>query len=260
MKRIFEWIGGFALIAFSFYFTDRVSLLVANKSKLMLEIKEVSAEYEEKPTDAVINKDDNTIIPGKFGKKVNDEESYLNMHDFGSFNENFLIFDYIKPNKSLEDNKDKYITKGNPNNRKVSIILEEGSDLEEYFTVQEIPYNIIATKKSTLTSTKGELINGAPLETDFKKIHSYLEDEKHICIKEYSNETMCKKLSYYIVNPQIHLKNSNISEIKNQITPGSLILASKNTKLENIILILNEIKYKDLEIVYISNLIDEKAS
>ena len=191
MKRIFEWIGGFALIAFSFYFTDRVSLLVANKSKLMLEIKEVSAEYEEEPTDAVINREDNTIIPGKFGRKVNSEESYLNMHDFGSFNENFLIYDYIKPNQSLEDNKDKFITKGNPENRRVSIILEESSDLEEYFATHDIPYNIIATKESTLTSSKGEVINGTPFETDFKKIHSYLGDDKHICIKEYSNETLC---------------------------------------------------------------------
>ena len=52
VKRIFEWIGGFTLIAFSFYFTDQVSTLVLSKSELMKEIKEVSINYNEKPIDA----------------------------------------------------------------------------------------------------------------------------------------------------------------------------------------------------------------
>ena len=102
MKRIFEWIGGFALIAFSFYFTDRVSLLVASKSDLMLEIREVSKEYKEDAIDAKINKNDNTIVPGKYGRKGDENESYLSMHSFGVFNENYLVYTPIKPSKSIE--------------------------------------------------------------------------------------------------------------------------------------------------------------
>ena len=39
--------------------------------------------------------DDNTIVPGIKGKEINEMESFLNMKDFKSFNEQYLIFDYI---------------------------------------------------------------------------------------------------------------------------------------------------------------------
>lgn len=84
MRKIFEWLGGFALVVFSFYFTDKVSMMVANKSELMQEIKTVSSTYELEAEDAVINVKENSIIPGRFGRVVNSEESYLSMHDFGS--------------------------------------------------------------------------------------------------------------------------------------------------------------------------------
>ena len=77
----------------------------------MQEIKSVSADYNKDATDAVIDKENNTIIPGKYGRVVDDVESYMSMHEFGIFNENYLIYKKIKPNTSLEDNKDKYILK-----------------------------------------------------------------------------------------------------------------------------------------------------
>ena len=138
MRRIFEWVGGFALIAFSFYFTDRVSLMVANKSELMQSIKAVSATYKTTPVDAIIDNESNSIIPGKYGKIVNDQESYLNMHDFGTFNENYLIFDFVKPKTSLDDNKDKYIKGGNPSNRNISLIVKNNDEVIKYLDTSNI--------------------------------------------------------------------------------------------------------------------------
>ena len=70
MKRIYEWIGGFALLLFSFYFTDKISEMVIDRTALMQEIKTVSKNSDTKPIDAVVNIDDNSIIPGKYGKKI----------------------------------------------------------------------------------------------------------------------------------------------------------------------------------------------
>lgn len=257
MKKIFEWFGGFALIAFSFYFTDRVSLMVASKSDLMNEIKAVSAEYDTDYVDASINTENNTIVPGLYGKHVNAEESYLKMNDFGSLNENYLMFDYVKPKVSLENNKDKYITNGNPRNKQVSIIIEHDTELENYLNTLNIKYNIIVTSENQPSFTTSEFINGEYDKDYFIDLNSKLNDGVAICIKDYSNIEMCKNFNYYIIAPQLNLQNSNIVEVKNSVTAGSLILVSSNAKLENVKLLLNEIKYKDLQIVFVSTLINE---
>ena len=260
MKRIFEWLGGFALIAFSFYFTDKVSLMVASKSDLMQEIVSVSDEYKEDYIDAVIDVKDNTIVPGKYGKEINNEESYLNMHDFGSFNENYLVYDYIKPKTSLEENKDKYIVSGNPKNRSVGVIIEPSENIQKYLESKDVEYDIIATSAQDITDSEAEYINGASNLEYFKTLDSKISNNKHICIKEYSNLELCIKSNYYIILPQVTLNNSNIVEVKNNIGPGSIILISSKTDIKNIEFILNEINYKDLDIVYISKLIDEKGA
>ena len=182
MRKIFEWIGGFALIAFSFYFTDKVSLMVAGKSELMQEIKSVSGTYEVKPENAVINIKDNSIVPGRFGRIVNSEESYLSMHGFGSFNENFLVFDYIKPDHSLEDNKDKFITAGNPNKREISFIIIENEEIEDLFNKEQIKYNKV---QETYDSTNElvEIINGSK-KSDFNGFNSKLKSKPKIYVRK----------------------------------------------------------------------------
>lgn len=259
MRRIFEWIGGFALIAFSFYFTDKVSLLVANKSELMQEIISVSSVYETEAVDAVINVEDNTIIPGKFGRKVNSKESYLWMHDFGSFNENYLVFDYIKPETSLEDNKDKYISSGNPSNRFVSLIVNSNEEVEKYLTSANIMYNTVALTYEE-KSENVELINAAQTKEEFNTFTSKIDAESRLCLRASSNLELCEKAGYYLIDPKIELTNSNVANVENAISPGSIILISSQAKLENVKLILNEIEYKDLNIVHISKLISEKES
>lgn len=258
MQRIFEWIGGFALIAFSFYFTDRVSLLVANRSELMQEIKQVSASYEIDPVDAEIHIKENTMIPGKFGRKVNSEESYLSMHDFGSFNANYLVFEPVKPEVSIKNNKDKFITSGNSQNRQISFIIKDNKEIENYFIENEINYNKVIEKLEDKTANV-EFINGANEKSDFNSINSGLKDYKKLCLKGNSNIDLCKKNSYYLIDTSLQLTMTNIIEIKNNISPGSIILISSGAKLENLKLLLNEIEYKDLQIVHLSKLINEES-
>lgn len=259
MRKIFEFIGGFALIAFSFYFTDRVSLMVASKSELMQEIKSVSATYETSPVDAVIDEKTNSITPGRFGKVVNSQESYLSMHDFGSFNENYLVFDYIEPNTSLTDHKDKFIVSGNPQKRNISLIVSDNEEIETYLNEAKINYNILLDKYED-TPKNVEIINTSNNKNDFNSINGKLETNKKLCLKDKSNLDLCKKNSYFLINPKIELTNTNLIEVKNNINPGSIILLSSSVKLENVKLLMNEIDYKDLNIVFISELIDEKAN
>lgn len=259
MRKIFEWMGGFALIVFSFYFTDKVSMIVANKSELMASIKAVSAEYSSEAIDAVIDKSSNTIVPGKFGRQVNNEESYLSMHDFGSFNENFLVYNYIKPKISLEDNKDKYISGGNKTNRKVSLIIENNEEIADSLEKSKIYYDYLSDIYTGDSEYKEE-INVASDKTSFNIFTSKAKNVPKICIKDLSDESLCKKNSYYIIQPTITLTSTNVASIKNNISPGSFILISSGVKLDSLKVVLNEIEYKDLSIVHVSKLIDEKES
>lgn len=254
MKKIFEWVAGFALIAFSFYFTDRVTIFVASKSDLMNEIKTVSGEYNKEAVDAIIDTNDNTIIPGKYGRVVNNEESYLSMHEFGVFNENYLVYKMIKPNKSLEDNKDKFI-KSTRNIRSISLIVDNNSDVSSYLDKNNLSYDVILTSKVDLKS-KAEIINGAFNKDDFKSIDK-LTTQK-ICIKDYSNIDTCKSYKYFLISPLNTLNSTNIYKIKNSVKGGEMILISDSAKLSDVKLLLNEIKFKDLNLVYVSNLISEQ--
>ena len=256
MKRIYEWLGGFALLLFSFYFTDKVSEIVIDRTTLMQEIKTVSKNNNEEPMDAVINNKDNSIIPGKYGKKINYHKSYASMKEFGIFNENYLVYDKIKPDKTVEENKDKYIISGNPNNRNISIIIEEDQIISNYLNQNSIKYDVIATRLTKIREDK-EYINGEYDKKYFIKLNSHI-NKNLICLKNYSNLEECLKYDYYIIDTHINLNNDNINNVLNQLNNGSIILIRANTDLKYINLLLNEIKQKDLNPVYISDLIKEE--
>ena len=246
MKKIFEYIGCFALIIFSFYFTDKISLLVASKSNLMEEIKMVSSSFNKKPIDAQINAKENTIIPGSNGREVNEEESYISMKEFGFFNKEHLVYNSIKPKYTLYNNRDKYIISGNPSRRNVSLIVDDNLDISTYLRAQKIDFDEIV--KESKTEVFGEVISGA------KGIFS----EKSLCIYNYSDIDDCKKKGYFIIKPNITLNASSIITVKDQIKAGSLILISNSATCEHVKALLREIKYKDLNIVYVSKLISEE--
>ena len=257
MKKIFSWLGGFALIAFSFYFTDQVTLLVASKSELMEEIKSVSANYTVPAVNAIVDVSSNTIIPGKYGKVVDDNSSYLSMHEFGIFNENYLVYKKIKPDKSLEDNKDKFIIKGNPNTRSMSFIINDNDDVMNYFMNNKIEFSLIARDKNDLKYDVS-YINGASVKDDFKLLDKRLDNK--MCLKDYSDIDLCKKYGYYLISTNNILNSSNLLLIKKQTSTGVIVLIDKSAKLDDVKILLNDIRFKDLSIIKISDLISEEIN
>ena len=121
MKKAFQIIGLISLTCFSFFITEKTALVVNNMDEIMIEIKEKMDNYNSDSVDAII--EDNIIVPGINGRVVNINKSYKNMKSNGYFSENLFIYDYIRPKISLYDNMDKYIIKGNPSKRMVSLIF-----------------------------------------------------------------------------------------------------------------------------------------
>ena len=255
MKKI-KYTFLLVLMLFSFYLSDKVTDLAINKNPIMENIKSVSSAYYNSGENAEII--DNTIIPGIKGSKINEKESFFKMKEFGSFNETFLVYDKIKPEISLSDNLDKIIISGNKSKRQVSIIIEDDDTLKKILNKYNIKYDVLANLKTKLENQ--EYLNSEQDKTNFNDLESILKKNKinkNICIINYSNIEQCENKRKYLVSPNIILTNSLIVKQKQNIENGSIILINKNIKEESIKIIINQIKYLDLNIVFLSKLITE---
>ena len=96
--KIIKYLGLFLLICFTFFYTEKVVNVINNNDELMIDIKDRAINYEIEAIDAVIDND--TIIPGKYGKVVNIDKSYYNMKSSKVFNDKLLFYDIVKPNIS----------------------------------------------------------------------------------------------------------------------------------------------------------------
>ena len=254
--KYFKLIGIMSLLVFSFYLTDFVTELAINTNPLMQTIKNNSKNYCETSVNATIEQ--NTIIPGIKGKKVNEIESFLNMKDFGSFNSNYLIYDYIKPEISIEDNREKIIISGNQNKRQISILIKDNLSVEVYLKEKKLKYSKLIDIDDKID--ENENINIENTKEGYKDLDTLLKKKKmnkEICIINYSNIELCKKNKYYLVDPNIKLKNNNFINTLNNIDNGSIILIDDMLTIENFKIFANKINNKDLKLVYLSEIIQE---
>lgn len=131
MKKLFEIIGFISLMCFSFFYTEKTVSVVKEYDDIMITLREEAKKYELEYIDAKIN--NNTIIPGLKGKRVNINKSYSKMKRYGSYNESLLVFSDIYPKITLEKNKDKYIISGNKDKKMVSLIflVEENTKIDK---------------------------------------------------------------------------------------------------------------------------------
>ena len=74
MKRLFEYIALISLLIFSFFLTDKTSIVIKNMDELMIMINNNKKRYETKEIKAVIN--DKYITTGISKRKVNINKSY----------------------------------------------------------------------------------------------------------------------------------------------------------------------------------------
>ena len=151
MRKYFKYIGLIGICLLSFYYTEKVALFVKNKNPIMQSINEVKdSKYVNYINSTLI--DDLYIIPGISGKEVNVNSSFNNMQKNKVFNEELLIFNSIKPEISLEDNKDRIIIRGNGERNSVSLIFEEVNNLSKYMLDKEKRVDVLINEEKYDTS------------------------------------------------------------------------------------------------------------
>lgn len=122
MRKIFEYIGLISLMCFSFFITEKTTIIVKNNDDVMLEIKNNYSNYEIEPIDANIS--GNKIIPGICGKKVDIETSYKKMTELGLYNDKLYQYTKEYPSIHLKNNYDKLVIADNSKNNNIYFFIK----------------------------------------------------------------------------------------------------------------------------------------
>ena len=257
MRKYYQYLGLALIMVFSFYYTEKIALIVLNKNPLMQEINQEKVNYEEAFVNASIEGD--YIIPGINGLLVNARESFYNMQELEVFNQYYLVYEQVKPEISLEDNKDKIINKGNAKLKQMSLILEDTSSISEYLEENQYKADLLVDYASYQKGSYFEVINNDV--EGFETLENSLnlnKENKYLCLVNQQNRELCLKKKHYLIEPTLTLNSTNYIDVKNKLESGSIILIDGDAKLSDIKLLLKEIKFKNYQIVYLSELISEE--
>lgn len=258
MKKFFKSMGLISILFLSFFYTEKIALIMQNKSPIMQNIENNSSKYTVNPVNATIN--DTYVIPGIRGRMVNKNKSFVNMKTFGVFNEYYLIFEDIKPDISLEDNLDKIIKYGNKKKNAIAFILEDGNeDIKNYFKTNNIKASLLINETTYDKFNYFEQINNDLKK--YKNVESLLNknnQNKNICYIKNINKSTCLKEGKYLVEESFALTSNNIVDVKKELDSGSIILIKNNTSIDYINLLIKEINFKGFNILTLYELINEK--
>ena len=279
MRKIFQIIGFFTLLIFTFTYTSKITMVIKENDKLLKQIEDIENQYIIEPINATIK--DNTIIAGISGSKINVKESYKKMKKIDEFNTNLLVYQAIKPEISVLDYTDKYIIKSNKDAVSILFLVEKNNNIDKVLNILN-KYEIKATF----------YIDGNWFETNNDKIIDLIEDGYTIgnlgynysynvngiswmntiitkignqkytyCYTEEENEEIlkiCKNNNSYTIMPNIVVKNNPLITIKQNLEKGSIIsLKINDTTINELPLIIEYINSKDLNIINLEELLDE---
>ena len=263
LKRVIKGVALICLTCFSFFYTDKVINLLNENDPLMDKIKAKQDNYLIEPVNAIIDND--TIIPGINGKKMDVSKSYDEMKLGGIFREDLIIYNYLYPSDSLYNNKDKYIIKGNGNKKKVALLVILSSrDIDKinnnnitiFLNHKDIDIdNISKLKYNEVYSYGNNGVYNYDLLVNDNTIINRLSNNKSIyCLaKNKDNNVLdvCNKNDMFVVIPNVI---GGYFEIKNNITNGSIILLDDINYLNDVIKYING---KGYEIIELSKLLKE---
>lgn len=271
MKKAFQMIGLISLTCFSFFVTEKTSLVVKEMDNIMIEIKAKKDKYKSDSVDAIVEEDN--IIPGIRKREVNVNKSYKAMKSNGYYSDKLFVYDYIKPKISLTDNIDKYIIKGNPQKRMVSLIfkIEQDEDITDILKIINnynvkstffVNYNWFSNNNQLIEQLINEGHIVAPLLEDYrdsnfewmdtilKKINKQSIGFCYNLNKNKDNLDECVLKNNYTIKPIEISENTPLLDIKEKLESGSLLSLKVNSQVKKeLSTIIIHIKSKGYKLV-----------
>lgn len=279
LKKISTVLGTFTLICFSFYYTDSAVDLIKQNDPIMKQIINYSENYGNTSIDSVLV--NNNIIPGVKGNEVDIDKSYVNMKRVGKFDKSLMVFKDSLPTNSITDNYENYIISGNKSKNNVSILfkIDNISYVEEIISIlnrKNIKVTFLLTKNIIDENNdliKLIMINNHDIElfdddyesTLVKKYNTILNaislNKLSFCYTEIKKDELlnnCSKQELYTIIPSIVGGNYPYTEIKNNLSNGSIITLTNNKDtMRELSSIINYIAQRGKNIVTLKKLLEE---
>lgn len=265
MKQYLKNILVIFFVIFSFYYTDKVIEISKYNDTILVSINEYASKKDYECKEGSIN--EFGIILGISGLKVDKNKSYSNMKGIG-FKENLIEYKENKCILNKEDNKDKYIIKGNNYNKNISLVINI-NNTKYYKSMLNISnnknielnllfnYNDLINEINNINNHNNILFKGNTKE----ELNSFIKllHNEFYCVKtnNYNIKDICSKKKLNSLNMVFEIKDNLLNNVKNNITNGTIFYIEENNKnLKELSSTINYIQSKGYKIVSIDELLN----
>ena len=274
LKKIFKISAVLLLVGFSFFYTEKVTLIARNSDPIMRAIKKEESNKKVSNVNPVINKDE--YIMGINGCEIDVDKSYSKMRSVGEFKEELIV---MKETSNDKDLTDKYVIGGNNKEKNVSLIFIVNKDIDskltDYINDKNIKVNyfidgkyleenMITVKFLSENSNIYYLGENEEYSDENMLYHNNLismngsNEPKYCFTSDKDNNTLklCNDYDMVTIKSDI-LKDNIYKRIKDKLNNG-VIFAIDSDNIDEIKVSINYILSKGYNIISLEDLLSEK--
>ena len=274
LKKIFKISAVLLLVGFSFFYTEKVTMIARNSDPIMRAIKKEESNKKVSNVNPVINKDE--YIMGINGCEIDVDKSYSKMRSVGEFKEELIV---MKETSNDKDLTDKYVIGGNNKEKNVSLIFIVNKDIDskltDYINDKNIKVNyfidgkyleenMITVKFLSENSNIYYLGENEEYSDENMLYHNNLismngsNEPKYCFTSDKDNNTLKLCNDYDMVTIKSDIIKDNIyKRIKDKLNNG-VIFAIDSDNIDEIKVSINYILSKGYNIISLEDLLSEK--
>lgn len=274
LKKIFKISAVLLLVGFSFFYTEKVTMIARNSDPIMRAIKKEENNKKVSNVSPVINKDE--YIMGINGCEIDVDKSYSKMRNVGEFKEELIV---MKETSNDKDLTDKYVIGGNNKEKNVSLIFIVNKDIDskltDYINDKNIKVNyfidgkyleenMITVKFLSENSNIYYLGENEEYSDENMLYHNNLismngsNEPKYCFTSDKDNNTLKLCNDYDMVTIKSDIIKDNIyKRIKDKLNNG-VIFAIDSDNIDEIKVSINYILSKGYNIISLEDLLSEK--
>lgn len=274
LKKIFKISAVLLLVGFSFFYTEKVTLIARNSDPIMRAIKKEESNKKVSNVNPVINNDE--YIMGVNGCEIDVDKSYSKMRSVGEFKEELIV---MKETSNDKDLTNKYVIGGNNKEKKVSLIFIVNKDIDSNLTNyindknlkvnyfidgKYLEENMITVKFLSENSNIYYLGENEEYSDENMLYHNNLismngsNEPKYCFTSDKDNNTLKLCNDYDMVTIKSDIIKDNIyKRIKDKLNNG-VIFAIDSDNIDEIKVSINYILSKGYNIISLEDLLSEK--
>lgn len=274
LKKIFKISAVLLLVGFSFFYTEKVTLIARNSDPIMRAIKKEESNKKVSNVNPVINNDE--YIMGINGCEIDVDKSYSKMRSVGEFKEELIV---MKETSNDKDLTDKYVIGGNNKEKKVSLIFIVNKDIDSNLTNyindknlkvnyfidgKYLEENMITVKFLSENSNIYYLGENEEYSDENMLYHNNLismngsNEPKYCFTSDKDNNTLKLCNDYDMVTIKSDIIKDNIyKRVKDKLNNG-VIFAIDSDNIDEVKVSINYILSKGYNIISLEDLLSEK--